>query len=176
MSPTHQKKKMKFGAIVQVKASSVYSSALIRTSFPNKNPNKWLTGIALCLEEQLIHKKMNICVVFQCDEVMNGNEHHDLYTNKRNFAIITEGAPSAFFIDAFVNETPTNNNQPLPTKIMNLQNIGRPLNNDDILTVRDLIPIEDNNKPAPENVPVHSDTAAPSPCVYAEEWKDSGMC
>jgi hypothetical protein len=130
MSPKHRKKKMGFGAVVQVKASSVHPSALIRTSFPNKNPNKRLTGIALRLEERLIRKKTNICVVFQCDEVMNGDEHHDLYANERNFAIITEGAPSAIFADglypppepvAFVNETPTDDNQPLPTEITNLQ-------------------------------------------------------
>ena len=106
--PTARKLRLGTGAVVEAKASSTHPSALIRSIFPNKNPNKRLTGIILRQEDKIIRKKLSSCLVFQCDLVMQDDQHLDLYANIRKFKVVTEGPLSGLFISAVVGSTINN--------------------------------------------------------------------
>ena len=173
------------GAVVSIKASTVHPSHHIRATFVNRNPHKRLTGIVLRQEDRVIRKKSVPCLVFQCDEVMKDDVHVELYANKFTFKVEQEGPEDRLFDEVVVvpvPRTPENLNDdnvaPLEEmfqqEIIDLFHLGRALTVEDLEIVRGAIPIDDDNEPAPENVPGEEADAAVR--VVDNEWMHSGMC
>jgi hypothetical protein len=95
---------------------------------------------------------------------MDGDTHVELYANTHNFAIVTEGPDSGFFGsngaaaggDESVATLPTLQEieeDNLPLEVIDMFNLGRALTVEDVDAVRGLLPIDDDNEPAPENEP-----------------------
>jgi Transposase IS4 len=141
------------------------------------NNNKRL---AVCivrrLEMKTIRRKEQTCLVVQCDEVMDGDSHIEIYASTRYFKIHMEGPQEGFFVaEQFTGEVVEDEIQELPVEVTDMFAIGRAIDADDIEALRGAIPIDDDNEPAPENIP----TAVPGDngeCSYADAWGHSGIC
>ena len=151
------------GAVVTIKATSVHPNKLIRDKYPNKNPNKRIIGIVLRQEDKIIWKKVSPCIIFQCDELMDGDVHHELYANLFNFKITQEGPEDKLY--NVVEPVPEESKElgeiivtPLADEffdqeVVDMFNLGRALNVEDVKFLRGFVPIDDDNDQAPDNIP-----------------------
>ena len=100
---------------------------------------------------------------------------HELHAVKRYFTVEDEGDPDMFFDAAALGQEPEGQQVPLPPVIdadMNGVNDGGA--NDLIAALTGVVEIDDNNEPAPENIPV-PESATTSPILHLS-WGHSGFC
>jgi hypothetical protein len=86
---------------------------------------------------------------------MEGNNHIELYYNVRWFKVSIEDPPDGFFQD-IEDSTIIHNDEvikPLPEEVIEHFKLGRPLTLDEVGIVQNAITINDDNKPATENIP-----------------------
>jgi Transposase IS4 len=176
-----RKKTMGRGAIVSCLAKLLHPSGIIRSRFPNMNKGKKLEKLLVLRQERKVVNRIERDVlVVQSDEFMLRDDAFiELYAVAKFFRIETEGPPEGFFTqqplqqDATV-ET-TNEGEALPEEVItaiNNSTVTR-CTQEDIDNVRGVVEIDDDNDPAPENVPNAVDN---SDCVYSENWGHAGHC
>jgi hypothetical protein len=144
------------GAIVSCKGRLLRPSVVINRFFPLIHNTKRLENLVVLRKENRRRgKTTQTCLVVQSDEVMDGDNHIELYCNVRWFKIVIEGPPELFFVET--DNTPIIHNddftENLPDEVTELFNLGRALSEDEIGNVMNTIPFDDDNKPAPENNP-----------------------
>ena len=115
---------------------------------------------------------------------MNVDVHYELYANAFNFKITQEGPEDKIYDEVvpvvgedeegIENIPPPLSEELFDQEVFNMFNLGRALNEDDVEFLRGFVPIDDDNEPAPENIP--DSTIEVGDAVYNNEWKHDGIC
>jgi hypothetical protein len=125
--PPQLKLTMGRGAFVSCLARMMHPKRVIRNMFPNMNKNKRL---AICIVKRLeiktIRRCNQTCLVVQCDKVMEGDNHIEIYANSRYFKTHAEGSPDGFFnAEQFGEVVNEEEDAELPTEVVDIFNLGR---------------------------------------------------
>jgi len=157
-----KKKGLGAGAKCSVLVRYLHPAKEVRETLVNKRHNERLHGlVAIRLEEKIINRKNQPCVIFRHED-FDGIE---LRCVKRFTKVEEEGHPDHLFDgegrreapndDSIAMEAPTNPNRsefshtPLPDGIFHMGNRA-----EDMAAVRGMgFSVDDDNEPAPENVP-----------------------
>lgn len=175
-----KRKQMGKGAMVGCLLKLLHPSALLSNAFPNAQDNFRLHNmIVLRLEKRKIRRKECEVVVVQSDMVMDGDEHIEIYAATKHFTVQQEGRKEDFFVTT--NPTIEINQpegeeevlEPLPEQVVARQN-SVIFGADDVAELEAVVETDNDNEPAPENVPTVADNT--NPCVYNENWGHDGIC
>jgi hypothetical protein len=149
-----KKKTMGKGAVVSVRIDRLHPSELIRAKWPNPVRHFSIGDLVVLRQEiKKISKKDQMAIIMTHNDFRADGESIELYAHSRFCTIIREGDPDLFFTIAPSAENSEAEAQELvPTKILGMMD-GRVLGPDDIEIARNLVEIDDDNEPAPENVP-----------------------
>ncbi len=160
------------GSISSVLAKNVHPSAQVRSKFPNLDAERRLEGaVALRLDDFRVHGKQQLCVVF----MHNDFPGVELYVTKRFFKV-TSAPPDGNVFDGELSAVEGENEEGAeqPSQHVFAEFMQRNGNFDqcDLQEAAEIIEnIDDDNAPAPENIP----TAAPTDTIF-QGWGHSGQC
>ena len=100
---------------------------------------------------------------------------HELHGVKHYFTVEDEGDPDLFFDDAALGQEPEGQQVPLPPIInADVNGVNHGGANELIAALTGVVEIDDDNEPAPKNIPV-PDSATTSPILHSS-WGHSGFC
>jgi hypothetical protein len=152
------------GAVGSAMACFFHPGKLIRDKWPQDNKKRHLTGVLVTGEAvRRVHKRGQDCYLVCIAEIDNGRE---FYIVKRNFKV-DQPPPSPF--ESKVRQqpepTPAANNTERGSKrnaVPNVDGRSRNLTREEIEELRQQgIEVDDDNEPAPENVPRTKDPPPP---------------
>ena len=140
------------GATCSVLIRFLHPSRDVRSAILNFTSSQRLEDLLLIREEEkAINHKKTKCFIFRHDRFPN----IDLYASKRWTKIEKEGSETQLFINEVSNNVSGNveaiddDEVEITTNVLNVRNT-----NEDIMYVRGLgLAVDDDNEPAPENVP-----------------------
>ena len=167
------------GAICSILLAHIHPSLHIRDKYPNRARQERLEGCEILRqEEKLIQRKRTLAVVFRHESFPD----IELYCVTR-FAKVTKEGDKDFFFDAvgdtigvgagaeaegveILHETPAflfNNFRADDPQLSNAVDAG-------------LVTVDDDNDPAPENIPVPGIPSISGSITYSENWGHDGIC
>ena len=125
-------------------------------------------------EEKIINRKPEIAVVTTHLLFVSDDGPVHLHCAKRWFKVTEEGPEDLFFGDEPVEEQEigVGQQEEVPDLVSQFQNLGC-VNPNNIMELEGLIMVDDDNEPAPENIPTPDDANASD--VFTE-WGDTGVC
>jgi Transposase IS4 len=170
------KKSMGRGAKVSCALKYLWPHDIVKTSFPNANLQRRVELMVIRKEE---HRdsggKPSIRVYVYSDEIRNEEHFIEFFTHPCHFRIIEEG-PEEYFFDppALQAAGGTLEENELPEEVINLLSLNRNLIDEDFDCVRGMVDFDDDNAPAPENIPDDSNEERDGPRYY--DWGHSGVC
>ena len=137
----------------------VHLSQYIGDKYPNPVSGHHLEGcLTIHQEVKKVSRQDQLCIIVHHDDFKTADgEFIKLHAIKWYFKVIEEGDPDLFFNDPGESQgqgeaTP----DPLPDDVGEVLN-GQPEMNNTLEALRSVINIDDDNKPAPENVPAPTD-------------------
>lgn len=150
----------------------LHPSEHIRARYPNLVKGQRLeNAVVVRQEEKIIRRTKVAAVVIRHDSFQQDGNDIELYAHPRYFRIIKEGPEEHFFAPTQVAEQedgPEENGIPVP------QELGAVVDRDDVGIARASgINVDDDNQPAPENLP---DPADPSNDVFGNWDQYTGIC
>jgi Transposase IS4 len=171
---------MRWGAMVSCLGKMLHPRKEIFSQNPNMNKHKRFENMILLREEKrIIAKKEQIYFIMQSDDVINGDEHVEIYTCRRYISIELGGPREGFFsVSTEVGDTEGTDavlveDSPFPQEVVE-QFHRTGLDDEDIAMLTGLIQIDNDSDPSPENVP--QENGNNNECVYADQWRHSGIC
>ena len=147
------------GAKVSCLSQFIHPSHEIREKYPNPVSGHRLEGCTTIQQEvKKVSRRDQLCIIIDHDDFkMAEGDNIELHAMKRYWKVSEEGDTDLLFDDPGDNveseETPL---VPLPEAVDEAMN-GQSVENNTIEALRDIVDIDDNNKPAPENVPQPTD-------------------
>jgi Transposase IS4 len=190
MPRSKKKKTLGKGAVVSCKARFLHPSAEIRSRFPNMNDNKRLENlIVLRKDVRVLNNKPFECIFLQSDEVMNDDNHIELYVKSSKLVSVeVEGSSEFFFVEGcqqgqqqeIENEAnpsftedifnTINHRNSFPTATLYDEELANMLEGD--------VDIDNDNDPAPENDPdnIEATNQLTPDVVIQRGWGHSGVC
>ena len=166
-----QKKKQNgTGAICSALKRFLHPRKDVAGRYPNAVANERLPGLlAIRREEKSVNRAMKLCIVFRHDDFPN----IEIYCAERYAAVVTEGSAADYFDqiegdtvdgeggeDNDLQELPTIRNSDIADSIARLRSEG--------------YGVDDDNDPAPENLPNEAVTSEPS--MYGEWNSTPNIC
>ena len=169
-----KKKTMGKGAVVSVPSSKLHPSEHIRNMYPNPPKNHRVEDMVVLRQEiKKINRRDQLAIVLRHQAFQVDGENIELHTTQRFCRVMVEGDPDFFFTsDEPREENPPEGLELLTEEIRDITNHDV-INVNDIKMIQNLVEIDDDNKPAPENTPRAGD--GPQPSVFGE-WGHSGIC
>ena len=170
-------------ALIGVIARFIHPSIHIRNKFPNAITSFRLNDLKVIREEtKVVNNKQQECYIFvHPDMVDDDGNKVELYATKRYCKIISEGPPEKFFgTDELVldeegsREEDEDVDRSMPEMVPAILGRGNILH-EDVSTLRGEVEIDDDNDPAPENVPVLQE-ANSAPSVFDDDFGSTGIC
>ena len=152
----------------------MHPSEHIRNKFPNPVGGHHLEGCVVVQQEvKCVTKRDRLCVVVWHDDFKADNEHIELHAVKQYFRVMEVCDPELFFDDpGTVGGEEDAAPIPLPEAVDDAIN-GASEEVNTIEALQGVVDIDDNNEPAPENVPATTDT---SNRLLSTEWGHDGFC
>ena len=169
-----RKKTHGVGAVVSSLIKFLHPSALIREKFPNPVHGQWLEGCQTVRQEvKTINRKDQLSLVVTHHDFKDGNgDLQELHAVKKHFAIQEEG-DSDYFFDVSQEAEQQQQADLLPAVIdSEIQGENHGGTSDLLTALSGVVDIDDDNEPAPENVP----TTATTSSVLSNEWGHMGIC
>ena len=174
---TPRAKRHGVGASVKVLLKFLHPSELVRNKYPNLQSGQQLKGCTTIRQEvKCISRRDQLSLV-----VMHNNFHnnkgnlHELHAVKCYFTVEEEGDLDLFFDAAALGQEPEGQQVPLPPVIdTDVNGVNHRGANKLITALTGVVEIDDDNKPAPENIPVPK-SATTSPILHSS-WGYSGFC
>lgn len=163
------------GAICQVVKRLLHPRKLIADKYPNAQKNDVLGDLlAVGCEEKTVGKKPQLCILMRHSDFDDGEI---LYAVVRYCRVLTEGPPG----DRFLNTIAATPESPAGVASPGIENaevevpeiLGGTINDASIFRAEG-ISVDDDNEPAPENIPVPS-TNTNIDCIY-EDWNSVTLC
>jgi hypothetical protein len=151
----------------------LHSRPIIDAKYPNATTTERLESLlAIRREKKTVNNRSQWVIIFRHDEFDNV----EIYCVEKYCKVIQEGPPEAYF----QYEAPVQEAGPGVETVEEHQVPTPALTNDrseDIATMRAMnFDIDDDNEPAPENIPAPDDQPAATTGMYSE-WKGSaGVC
>jgi len=170
---------MGVGAAVSIRVRYLHPSLVIRNFYPNQQHGQRLENCRVIRQEvKKINRKDKLAIIVKHDDFKNGEEHVELHAIPRWFKVTAEGNPDLFFTDV-VNDgaegaaVPAGEQQQdaTPQQIL-LSAVSRRVDVNDLRSIPG-IQVDDDNLPAPENVPVAGETVTDD--IYSP-WGHDGIC
>ena len=164
----------RLGVRVKVSCLSrfIHSSQHIRDKYPNPVSADCLEGcITICQEVKNVSRRDQLCIVVWHESFkMNEDEYIKLYAVKRYWKVTEEGE-SDYFFDGMAGEGETQEEiqVPLPEEVVQAAEDV----NHQIEALCNVVDIDNDNEPAPENVPQPEEDADR---VLGNEWGHDGFC
>jgi len=168
---------MGIGAVVEVPARFLHPSKDVQRKIPNAWQRKRVEGIVIRLEHREIKKKVQDAIVIQCDELMDDDEHLEVYAVARHFKVLIEGPedlPETLPLPAEAAEEEAFDQE--MQEIIRKRNENLTVDDDEVLGRIDPTQIDDDNAPLPENVPLVLPNARYENCSYNQQWGHSNVC
>ena len=174
---TPRSKRHGIGASEKVLLKFLHPSELVRNKYPNLQSGQRLEGCTTIHQEV---KRINRCD--QLSLVVTHNDFHDdkgnlheLHAVKHYFTVEDEGDPDLFFDAATLGQEAEGQQVPLPPVIdADVNGVNHRGANELIAALTGVVEIDDDNEPAPENIPL-PDSATTSPILHSS-WGHSGFC
>lgn len=165
------------GARASALAKMLHPSEVIRNRFPNMDPALRLQDLVMVGEgTRRINRREQGAYLMRHDDFPNVTFH----CVKRFVRVDTEGAPEHFFTNnqdetnAEENKDEEEEEAPnLPGEVTEAMQHGQNLGTDEVARLAQLIEMDDDNAPAPENVPNQEPNP---PNAIAETWGHDGIC
>ena len=164
------------GAKVTCLSKFVHPSQHIRDKYPNPVSGHCLEGcVVVCQELKKVSRRDQLCIIVHHDEFKTADGTIvELHAVKRHWKVVEECDSDFFFDDPVAEEE--REEEPvsvaLPDVIDQAIN-GQSTKNNTIEALRGVVDIDDNNEPAPENVPQQGEA---SDRVLGTEWGHDGFC
>ena len=164
----------RLGVRVKVSCLSrlIHPSQHIKDKYPNPVTVYRLEGcITICQEVKNVSRRDQLCIVVQHESFkMNEDEYIELYAIKSYWKVTEEGE-SDYFLDGTAGEGETQQEiqVPLPGEVVQAAEDV----NHQIKALHDVVHIDDDNEPAPENIPQPEEDADR---VLGNEWGHDGFC
>jgi hypothetical protein len=178
-----RKKQLGKDAICSVLARMLHPSVHVRNKFVNMNKNKRIEGLrAVRLEKRVVQHRETECVIMTTNDFMNDGVHIEMYCARKFCNVDVEGSTIYFFnaapapdevtVEAEVVEEEIQEADETTIQILRTATI-RP-DNEDVMDLQGEVEIDDDNQPAPENVPAAGDYSRA--VTYASAWGHIGIC
>ena len=153
----------------------VHPSQHIRDKYPNPVSGHRLEGcLTIRQEVKKVSRRDQLCIIVHHDDFkMADGEFIELHAVKQYFKVTEEGDPDLFFDDPGESQgqreaTP----DPLPDVVGEVLNGQSEINNT-LEALCGVVDIDDDNEPAPENLPAPMD----DPVGYlSTDWGHNGFC
>ena len=162
------------GAIVSVLIKFVHPLALIREKFPNPENRQRLEGCLTVRQEvKKITRKDQLSLVVTHDDFKDADGNlQELHAVKKHFSIQQEGDPDLFF-DVPQERQQETMDTPLPDAVDDeLRGENHGGLSDLVVALSGVVDVDDDNQPAPENIPTMTNT----PSLLSTEWGHEGVC
>ena len=162
------------GAIVSALSRFIHPSQHIRNKFPNPVHSHWLVDcVTLQQEVKKVNRKDQLCLVVRHDDFKNDDDFIELHAIVKHWKVEVEGDPDLCFT-ARANPQVEQEGEPTPLP----QAVDELLNNqatteETLEALCGFVDIDDNNDPAPENIPEPNDISSSS--IFGE-WGHEGVC
>jgi hypothetical protein len=170
MPPPVTKKNPGVGARCSVLKRFLHPGRLIQQAYPNMTFHERLEDlVAISYDEKVIRNKAVPCVVFRHDDFPNV----EVYAHKRYVKVLEEGPAADFFntnpvVDEVITEEVQNEMVEVPVLTSNVA--------DDVERLRvEGYGVDDDNEPAPENVPNAPQSDDHDSPIYSE-WGSRHFC
>ena len=169
MAPS--KKQIGRGAIVSCLARFVHPSEHIREAFPNMDSKQRLHGcLVQRMEVKMVVGKNQLCIVVTHPDFMKDGSLIELHAVKAHWRVHQEGESDLFFDSVppvTINEA--DEQFSLPTEITDREATEATI----LEALTDVVEIDDNNQPLPENIP---NTNESLPSSLSDQWGHEGIC
>ena len=170
-----QLRRLGVGAKCSCLSRFVHPSQHIRDKYPNPVSGHRLEGcLTIRQEVKEVSRRDQLCIIVHHDDFKTADgEFIELHAVKRYFKVTEEGDLDLFFDDPGESQgqgvaTP----DPLPDVVGEVLNGQSEINNT-LEALRGIVNIDDDNKPAPENLPAPTD----DPVGYlSTDWGHNGFC
>ena len=164
------------GAIVSALLRFIHPSKHIRNKFPNIFQGQRLENCETIRQEvKKVSRKEQLVLVVRREDFENPDDSYiELHGVKRYWKVSQEGHPDYFF-DAIAPTDENANSQDdtlMPEAVSEHIN-GNSCTTETIQALRDEVDVDDDNEPAPNNIPQSTDSTS-SP--LSAEWGHSGFC
>ena len=178
-------------AKVEVLTKYLHPSRLIQSTLPNLQSNHRLPNCAVVRQEsRKVNRREQFVVILNHEDFKTSDgEFEEIYTVPRWCKIVEEGPSENYFIDGseVANSTGINielNEESEAPAIVNSINVRGGVVDSDLVQMKGEIYIDDDNAPAPENIPASGDSTASegaecNGCGNSSiftEWGHDGVC
>jgi hypothetical protein len=172
-----RKNKLKLGkdAVVSVLAKYIHPSEHIRRVHRNAVATLRIENLTVLRQDKRrINRKEKDVVVFVSEAYRTSvTEVPELYAVVRYVSVITEGPREHFFdqtTEAGAAGAEGENPNPMPDEVIRISR--RSITDEDMIELRGVVQVDDDNEPVPENVP----DGNPTNSILAAEFGHSGVC
>ena len=164
------------GAIVLALLRFIHPSEHIRNKFPNVVQGQQLENcVTIQQEVKKVSLKEQLVLVVHHEDFENPVDSYiKLHGIKQYWKVSQEGHPDYFFYAIVTTDENANSQEDalMPEAVSEHIN-GNSHTTETIQALCDVVDIDDDNKPAPENIPQSTD---PTSSLLNSEWGHSGFC
>ena len=172
-----RKKSLGKDAVATCLVRMLHPSQVIRTAFPNVEKNQKVSDLCVRrMEVMKINRQDKLAVVMVSDAFKSDGDLIEVYALPRFVHVVTEGPADLFFgVDDPQPPLPVDDDAPVPefgAEVQELiENFQVGQDEEDVLVLAAEVDIDDDNAPAPENVP----NEGPDDDIF-EQWGHDGIC
>ena len=153
----------------------LHPSHVIREHFDNRKTNQRLSELKVVGQEmRLVNRRQQMVVVTTHHSLNRDRAPIKVYCAKRWFKVDVEGPKELFFgyYQETIQEEKEEEREMVPEIVERYQNLSR-FATHQVLDLKGVMDIDDDNDPAPENIPTNTE---PSTNTVFNEWGDNGVC
>jgi hypothetical protein len=164
------------GAVVSVLSSRLHPSNLIRTMWINPEKNHRVEDLVVRRQEvKKVNRRDQMTLVMTHEAFQHDGEYIELYAAKRFCIIKKEGDPDFFFtIEPAGNNFEAQEAELVPQEVQDIIQRGT-LKDGDMEVTGDFVEIDDDNEPAPENMPQEGEGGDPMN-IFGDWGGHPGTC
>jgi len=165
------------GARVAILIRYLHPKKFISERFMNPQPNQKLENCTvICQEVKKVSGKQQLTIIVIHDKLKTNDQHVEMHVVPWWGHIMAEGLPDFFFTARVAGgddavEAPVEDVF-LPPDVLDIAQRGI-VDNINLVDLQDLINVDDDNLPVPENMP--QETTTVNNAIYGE-WGHSGVC
>ena len=161
-------------ALVSCPTRYLHPFAHIRHVYTNLEKGHVLQDLVVRRQEvKTINQKEQLALVVTHPTVLENDEPVELYAVKKHLKVLTESPSDLFFyVEPEEKEQDEEEAPAIPLEVFKIT--GWPAHDEhDIAVVSGHLQVDDDNVPAPKNVPAGGEQV---PDIFATSWSHNGMC
>ena len=144
------------GAKISVYKKFLHPRPAVSKRYPNATKNDVLEVLAIGQEEKVVCKRLQVCITMRHDDFDDGQILHAV----TRFCKVTEEGPVESLFDTIPTNDVENDENVAVGGVENEEREIPSMLNEDVSNFRAQgLSVDDDNEPAPENIPTAADTA-----------------